>query len=63
MFLSLYYLLDEFIFYFRDVRSILSLFLYMMKNLVSNNVNLVNYVASGLGMHCFPFTRLNVRMD
>ena len=53
-------MLDEFIFHFRAVRSILSLlFFFCWKILLANNVDpdqMPHYVASDLGLHCLPMS-------
>ena len=52
------YMLDKSIYGFRAVGSILSLLLYFLwEILLANNVDPVqmpHYVASELGLHCFP---------
>ena len=55
-------MLDESIFHFKGVRSILSLLFYFQwKFLLANNVDpdqMPHHVASDLGLHCLPMTLL-----
>ena len=60
--------MDKSICHFRGVRSILSLFLFLMVTLLVNNVDpdqTPDYVAFDLGLHCLPvalFTDFQLRM-
>ena len=56
-------MLDKSICHFREVRSLLSLILFLMENPVANTVDpdqMPHYMASDLGLHCLPMTLLQV---
>ena len=56
-------MLDKTICHFKGVKSNFAFILFLMENLLANNVGpdqMPHYVVSDLGLHCLPMTLLQV---